>query len=280
MTELSHAEARERLADLAAEPAGFDGLADRDAALAAHLAACDACSSEVDSWARTRHRLATALGADPEAVALADLGGHPVTAAPLGLRDAVLAAIRAEGPAGPSASSAARIGRVRLPLGARLRRPAAAVIAILVVGSGILALQVDRLGRAEREAAALSNVATAMERVLRDPDYRVADLRSADGAIGGSVSWSRHDLVVLAPALREPADGGVYWCWIERHGERSTVGRMWFAGGIAYWTGSLGDWATTSFDAGGTFGVSLGSGSGSGSGSGAGPAVLAAELGG
>jgi hypothetical protein len=32
---------------------------------------------------------------------------------------------------------------------------------------------------------------------------------------------------------------------------------MWFAGELAYWSGSLDDWAETSFAGGGTFGVSL-----------------------
>ena len=32
---------------------------------------------------------------------------------------------------------------------------------------------------------------------------------------------------------------------------------MWFVGDLAYWTGSLDDWATISLDDGGRFGVSL-----------------------
>jgi hypothetical protein len=50
---------------------------------------------------------------------------------------------------------------------------------------------------------------------------------------------------------------------------------MWFSGETAYWSGSLDEWATISFDAGGTFGISLEPVAGSGGN----PAVLVADLG-
>jgi hypothetical protein len=71
------------------------------------------------------------------------------------------------------------------------------------------------------------------------------------------VAWSDHDLAVMTTALDKPAAGLVYRCWIERNGVRSPVGKMWFVGGLAYWTGSLDNWATISLDDGGRFGVSL-----------------------
>jgi hypothetical protein len=105
--------------------------------------------------------------------------------------------------------------------------------------------------------ALLEAVAASLNRVLRDPDHQVVDLRGADGTASGSLSWSSRDLVVLTTALEPPPADRVYRCWIERDGKRSPVGQMWFAGDTAFWNGTLDDWATTSFEAGGTFGVSL-----------------------
>jgi hypothetical protein len=49
---------------------------------------------------------------------------------------------------------------------------------------------------------------------------------------------------------------------------------MWFAGDTAFWNGTLDEWATISFEAGGTFGVSLEPVAGPAGN----PAVLVAEL--
>jgi hypothetical protein len=76
-------------------------------------------------------------------------------------------------------------------------------------------------------------------------------------------------------ALEPPPPDKVYRCWIERDGVRSPVGQMWFSGGTAYWNGSLDEWARTSFEAGGTFGISLEPVSGPAGN----PAILAADLG-
>jgi hypothetical protein len=110
--------------------------------------------------------------------------------------------------------------------------------------------------------------------LLRDQDHKVVGLTAADGTMQGSVAWSDHDLAVMTTALEKPPADLVYRCWIERNGVRSPVGNMWFVGDLAYWTGSLDDWATISLDDGGRFGVSL---EPAGGGTGGQP-VLAADL--
>jgi len=65
------------------------------------------------------------------------------------------------------------------------------------------------------------------------------------GAVGGSISWSSQDLVVLSTALEPPVAGQRYACWlVEGSGSASMIGQMYFAGHTAYWVGSLDQWAT------------------------------------
>jgi hypothetical protein len=267
MNGLGHAEAHERLADLALEPGALDRMGARATdPLSAHVATCDACAAEVRAWQRTEARVWTARGSGPEQVDLGELAGDDPITAPPGVRDAVLGAVRAlsaaEAAPGQHTATSARMpsplqaARGRLPDVRRLL-PLVAVLGIVAVGAGLLIEQSNRLDRATQETAALAAAATTLDRVLRDPDHRVVDLRGADGTVRGTLSWSSHDLVVLTTALEPPPPDRVYRCWIERDGVRSPVGRLRFAGETAFWNGSLDDWATISLDAGGTFGVSL-----------------------
>jgi hypothetical protein len=82
-----------------------------------------------------------------------------------------------------------------------------------------------------------------MDRVLAD-DHRIVDLEAGDGASVGSISWSRHDWVVLTTALAQPPADQRYKCFLEGADRSVMVGQMDFAGGTAYWAGSLDAWAT------------------------------------
>ena len=308
MSPLGHAEAHERLADLALEPGALDALgAPGSDPLAAHLVTCPTCRADVDAWRRTQARLAEARGPIEDRVNLAELAADEPISLPAGLRDAVLGSIRrqpggmasapppgetATAVAGPivddsesrpptnlSVGSPSIVAPSRLRLG--MRRPSlsgalalVAVLAVAVVGGATLIDQATRLDHARQETAALEAVTATVDRILRDPSHWVVDLRGVDGQVEGSLSWSNRDIVVLTTALESPSADRVYRCWIERDGTRSKVGEMWFAGGTAFWTGSLDEWATTSFEAGGTFGVSLEPVVGPAGN----PAVLAAEL--
>jgi hypothetical protein len=296
MTPLGHAEAHERLADLALEPGALDRLGpEATDALGAHVVTCETCRRDVEAWRRTHARLLEARGLGEGRVGLAQLAGDEPIVAPPELRGAVLAVARRTPIAGRSPAGVAgrivvpaeavapvpvvsRAQALRLPVRGRptIGRllPLVAVLAIAIVGAGFVADQAGRLDRAGQEVARLEAVTASLNRVLRDPDHQVVDLRGADGSTSGSLSWSSHDLVVLTTALEPPPPDRVYRCWIERNGKRSPVGQMWFAGGSAFWNGTLDEWATTSFEAGGTFGVSLEPVAGSAGN----PAVLVAEL--
>jgi hypothetical protein len=296
---LGHASAHEQLLDLALEPEGLAALSMQlatgtapDSPLAAHVAACPVCRRDLATWSRTHAAVREALG-DPGEGGLAALVGEPLIAAPEELRAAVRAGIVRAGaaaaedhrtvsmPATPTRLTRVARGLLRRWIGPATRQrrlvPVLAVagLAVLLIGSGALFLQAQALDRARADTAALQGLTATLDRVISDPSHRVVALRAADGNVAGSVSWSSHDIVVLTTALEPPPAGRVYRCWIERAGERSSVGMMWFAGSTAYWSGSIDTWAATTFDAGGTFGVSLEPADGPGT---AGTAVLAADL--
>ncbi len=279
MIVLGHAEAHERLMDLTLEPDALHGLAvalaksrggPENDPLAAHILSCATCRDVVASWERTHATVRHALSASADAVeaSLGELAYDEHVPAPPALRSAILELVEGslEGEPRPSprpqlaeqgaeAAPTRRMGFVGASLGRRLL-PLAAVLGIVAVAAGLVVNQSARLDEARRETAALEAVAATVDRVLRDPGHRVVDLRAADGVPVGSISWSSQDLVVLTGALPPPPAGKIYACWIERDGVRSPIGQMWFAGTTAYWTGSLDEWATTSFGS-GTFGVSL-----------------------
>jgi hypothetical protein len=118
--------------------------------------------------------------------------------------------------------------------------------AALIVAVGALAITFDQASQraaAESSATALSNVVAAVDRVLA-AKHAIVPLRDANGADVGSISWSRHDWVVLTTALAEPAAAQRYKCWLEDGDGSVLVGEMLFAGDTAYWVKSVDDWAT------------------------------------
>jgi hypothetical protein len=111
---MRHAEAQERLADLALEPGRLARLGEDPSpgtiALRRHLAACEPCSAELAVWRRTWAQVGAALSdvttADDDAVEDADAGADDATAmadgrdgvrARAALRSATLERIAAEG---------------------------------------------------------------------------------------------------------------------------------------------------------------------------------------
>jgi hypothetical protein len=146
---------------------------------------------------------------------------------------------------------------------------------VLVIASLAVAVdQVNRQAIANTESEALATALVAVDRVLAAP-HQVVELRSVDGAAAGSISWSRHDWVVLTSALTEPPAGQTYECWLEE-GERSVpVGSMEFAGGSAFWVATLDDWQTWEIGPNTEFVVSL---EADGAATRSGPIVLSADL--
>lgn len=240
MTGMDHAAAHELIEDLLLEPARLAGLegstAADDVALREHLAGCPACRADLDGWRRLQRGLADAL---PDSADVATAAVAPIELRP-SLRAGVISAVRgSDAPTTP-------ISMLR----ARSRRRVAAWVGlaasiIVFTGAGVITVdQVARRSAAEAEARALSTAIAAVDRVLAAPGHRVVPLNGTDGASAGSISWSSHDLVVLTTALQPPGSDQRYRCWLEEGGGSVPVGTMYFAGGTAYWIGSLDEWAT------------------------------------
>lgn len=268
---MDHAAAHERIGDLLLEPSRLAALEESarpdDAALREHLQGCPACRGDLDGWEALARRLADAM---PRGVdAYAALAAVELAEVPPSLRARVAAAVRSGDPtAAPFqvAPAPRRAGALWLGLAASL---------ILVMAS--LAVAVDQANRqaiAHAESEALATALVAVDRVLA-ASHKVVELRRTDGTPAGSISWSRHDWVVLTSALAPPPAGQAYECWLE-DGERSVpVGSMEFAGGSAFWVATLDDWQTWEIGPNTEFVVSL---EANGATTRSGPIVLIADL--
>lgn len=282
MNPMDHAAAHERIEDLLLEPARLEALASsgdpEDVALRAHLEACPACRSDLEALRSTQRRIAGSL---PKSLAEARAAVEPLDVPP-SLRTSVAAAIRADVSATQPAAPTPAPAPATSPDAARRREPIArtwlALAASLVVLIGATVMTVDQANRraaAEVETAALVELAAVMDEILTT-DHKIVTLRHPNGAAAGSISWSRHDWVVLTKALAPPAAGQTYRCWLE-NGERSVpVGVMEFAGGTAYWVATLDDWQTWEIEDTTRFVVSLEAGEPPAR---TGEIVLAADLG-
>ena len=270
MTAMDHAAAHERIEDLILEPNRLAGLAgssaQEDVALREHVAACPACRADLEAWARLQRNVATAL---PKSAAAASAAVEPMELPP-SLRARVVSSIRSTERSGGPISLAR----------ARSRRAVAtwvglAASIVVLSGAGVITVdQVARRAAAERDAAALGSVVAAVDRML-EVDHKVVRLETTDGRPAGTISWSRHDWVVLTTALEAPPAGQEYLCWLEADGRSVPVGHMDFAGGTAYWVATLDEWQTWEIGPTTVFVVSLESGDGA---SRTGPIVLQADL--
>jgi hypothetical protein len=109
--------------------------------------------------------------------------------------------------------------------------------------SAITIDQATQRARVAAEATALADLAATVQDVLA-VDHKIVPLQRPDGSTAGSISWSRHDWVVLTSALSEPPSGQRYLCWLEDGSKSVAVGSMEFAGPTAYWAAALDDWQT------------------------------------
>ncbi len=263
MSQMDHGAAHERIADLLLEPARMAALdhsgALEDVALREHLATCRDCREELEAWRRLGRAVGEALPADaPSAMEAVE----PIEAPP-SLRARVVAAVHeaaregaagAVGAAGAGGAAGADLGPPGA-LGARAERTRrrarrlapwlglAASLAVIVGASAITLDQAARRADAERQGAVLTGVVAAVDRVLAT-EHAIVALRTPEGAAAGSISWSRHDWVVLTTALVEPPADQRYKCFLVDGDETVMVGQMAFAAGTAYWVGSLDEWAT------------------------------------
>jgi hypothetical protein len=271
MSTMDHAAAHERIEDLLLEPTRLDALAGSgapgDIALREHLAGCPSCRADLDGW----HRLQRGLAASLPSPAGAAAAVAPIEVPP-SMRTRVLAAIR-------SSHRAVVPLPIERPAHARQRGAWFGLLAAsLVVVLGATAVTLDQAGRrtvAEAESDALATIVVAVDKVLAAP-HRIVELQRPDGTAAGSISWSRHDWIVLTTAIAEPPGDQRFMCWLEEDGRSVPVGVMDFAGGTAYWVASLDDWATWEIGPETRFVVTL---EAIGTQARSGPTVLSADLG-
>lgn len=286
---MNHAEVRDRMELAALEPEGLDRLMAGDtpeaAGIAGHLAGCPACLDELGRLRRTATlvRLALESGAPTPVHEATDAGraagrGSDEPALPPELRERTLAFVRELGvrrpvvtlaeaaamvgsaPATPSAPSAASPASSTRRTSGRFLRPAAwagslaAAVVISVVATSLLLGG----GHGNEDTTDLTKLAAWSIDVARAPDARQVSLQSpSGGATAGLLAFvpSNGELVVSAHDLGAAPAGKEYRCWMEIAGGRKVVGRMFFAGGIAYWVGPVRDLGAVA--SGTRFGISL-----------------------
>lgn len=251
---MDHAEAHERLGDLALEPARLAAF-DHDpsaeaAALRDHLAGCEACRAELASLRETDAAMRDAF--------VSDAAPPAILRAPAGLRDRVLAAAAADPTPLPAAPTERVVG-VRTA-GSRFGRwLSVGLAAALVISIGLGAAVTQRvaeLAAARAELAEMTEAIAMLDRILAAEKHVTVALETADGSPGGIIAWTREEVVVLSTSLDRPPEGREYVCWMEEAGNRWRVGEMQFSGTTSYWAGPLEDW-NASFAPGNRFGVSL-----------------------
>jgi hypothetical protein len=263
MTAMDHGAAHERIEELLLEPARLGGLessrAPEDLALREHLAGCPTCRADLEGWARLQAAVSDAL---PGAAADAAAALGPMEPPP-SLRARVLSAVRAEAPTESPSLAPVPMAKAPRRRWAWFGQPRtawlglAAALVVLVVGAGVVVDQAARLSVEQARAENLGEAVAAVDRILAEPQHRIVALKTQGGAAAGSISWSRHDWVVLTSAVAEPAADRRYTCWLENGARSVRVGVMEFAGQTAYWVATVDNWKTWEIDATTQFVVSL-----------------------
>ena len=241
MSAMDHAAAHERIEDLLLDPRRLADLerstAPEDVALREHVGGCPACRADLEAWRSLEGAIAASL---PRSAAEASAATEP-TELPPSMRAAVLAKAHAEprAPLSIDTAPSRRASRIA-PLVAM-----AAALILLVAGSAFVVIdQAGKRAIAEAETAALATAMAAVDRVLATPNHVVVQLQQPDGTNAGSISWSRHDWVVVTNALARPPAGSTYLCWLVEEDSAQMIGEMQFAGSTAFWAASVDNWAT------------------------------------
>jgi hypothetical protein len=262
---LDHDDVLEQIELAAVETGGLDRLMAGDTVMAAavvgHVTGCDACSEELRRLSRAAPLLRDFVRTTPpgdlreRTLAYVEAHGRPRGSEPTAVTD--VAATEMDAPAAipvfePRASTSARRRRDRRGLAFA----AAAALAILVGSLSFLAGRSD-LDRQTAAVAALQAVNRATIEISGQPDARRVALASNGSATTGTLLFSPSTtrLVVVANDLQRPPAGKEYRCWVEVDGQRENVGRMFFAGDLAFWVGETPP--VSAVPEGTTFGVSL-----------------------
>ena len=270
---MDHLEVRETLELAAVEPGGLDRLMAGDtgpsSAVAGHLAGCEACTTELERLGRAvpllRDVVRTTPAPDLRDRTLAYVREHGRVRA-LAVEPVVAAAGSTGSPASspdpavpvPAEPDRASVGGSGRPSPLPWVAAIAAAVLLSVVATSLLLG--GRFEQQERAIAGLQAVTAATIAVTTEPDSARVALAGAGGSTAtGSLLFSPRttELVVVARGLERPADGREFRCWLEIAGERQSVGRMFFAGDLAYWVGDTPAVAGLPAGTEVTFGVSL-----------------------
>lgn len=180
------------------------------AAFARHIAACDACATEVAELAETASRLGSAVAQPP----------------PARLREAVLAEVSRT-----RQVSAGRPAKAGTDSTQRWRRFTAAAVAAAVLGiagtATVWAVQEARVDDAQRLAEQVAADQARISAVLAAPDVRI---RSTTVAGGGTVTValapSLDDGAILVSGLPAPGADKAYQLWLLRGAAPTSAGVM------------------------------------------------------
>jgi hypothetical protein len=130
----------------------------------------------------------------------------------------------------------------------------AGIAAALIVGITGTSLLVNASRDATDRTLAAANQAQADEidalgdvtrwtlRVDAQTDVRRVELASATTpSLTGNIVFSptSTELVMVADHLAPPPAGHEYRCWVEIGGQRSSIGKLFFGGDLAYWVGKV-----------------------------------------
>ena len=131
---------------------------------------------------------------------------------------------------------------------------------VLIGILGAVALATVAIERGE-DVNALARAAAWSLAIQGGTDAERVELASTtgDASVTGTLVYSptTDHLDVLAQGLEHPPAGMEYRCWVESGGVRTPIGRMFFAGDVAYWVGEVPN--ADALPEGATFGVSAGS---------------------
>ena len=281
---MDHDEVLEQLELAAVEPDGLARLAAGDtvaaAAVAGHLVGCESCSEELRRLGRAAPLLRDVIRTTPPSDlrertlafvrAHADAAKEPApapvpvfrpiatTATPT-MADPI--ALAPTDPAPPHTATGVVAAPPRswsrvLPWVATL---AAAVVLSVAATSFLVGRQLDEgLATQARAIEGLEKVTLATIAITADDEAQRVSLAGTDGsATTGSLLFSPKTrlLVVVADGLAGPPAGREYRCWMEIDGQRTPVGKMFFADDLAYWVGDTPE--VSGAGPGTTFGVSL-----------------------
>jgi hypothetical protein len=251
---MDHTEVRELLEDAAIEPGGLERLMAGDtptaSIVAGHLAGCADCAEELERLRRSVGMIRPTVRAVPPpelkertlayVAALGRPRGAAAGVAPAQPSPAPLLVPRTTAPTPVAGAYRERSQVSRLAWSASL----AAAVIVAVTGTALLvsANQASTSKALFAEVDALGDVARWTLRVDSQQDVRRVELASMTGTpASGSLVFSptSMELVVVAEHLTPAAADQEYRCWVEVEGKRSSIGKMFFGGELAYWVGDV-----------------------------------------